>query len=105
MGDFVRYLFKETLTFVEIHHGDGKELPRKVKGRETFVLSHPKGWGDLHQRMREAETLGGLIIIYESVSQRDRLRFVSESKAGALAYLAGGLCPADLQVRNIDEGF
>lgn len=102
MGDFLAYLYKETLKYIETHHLDGGELLQEVKGRETFVLSHPNGWDGLSQQnMREAAILGGLIS--RTMSQRDRLRFVSEGEASALACLAGGLCPADLQVCIIDD--
>lgn len=98
MGDFLHYLFEETIKYIKTSHTDGEVLLREVSGRETFVLSHPNGWVGLpQQRMREAAILGGLI--GGSASDRARVRFVSEGEASALACLAGGLCPSNLQVR------
>lgn len=100
MGDFLHYLHEETIKYIKDGHADGEDLLREVSGRETFVLSHPNGWiGLSQQRMREAAILGGLI--GESASDRSRVRFVSEGEASALACLAGGLCPSNLQVRII----
>lgn len=101
MGDFLHYLFEETIKYIKTSHTDGEDLLREVSGRETFILSHPNGWVGLpQQRMREAAILGGLI--GGSVSERSRVKFVSEGEASALACLAGGLCPSNLQVRIIN---
>ncbi|KAH8117833.1 hypothetical protein DFH11DRAFT_1740928 [Phellopilus nigrolimitatus] len=96
MGDFLRYLFDETVNFIKKHHGNGPELWEEVKGRAIFVLSHPNGWAGLpQQRMRQAAIYGGLI--ENSDEGRAKVQFVTEGEASALACLARGLCPESLR--------
>ena len=99
MGDFLRYLYMETIKYIKIHHSDSSELLSSVSGHIRFVLSHPNGWTGLpQQRMREAAVLGGLV---DDVGDAHaKIRFVSEGEASALSCLAGGFCPRNLEVRN-----
>lgn len=99
MGDFLSYLYSETVKYIETHHSDSAELLNKVTARTKFVLSHPNGWTGLpQQRMREAAILGKLVKDREEA--RAKISFVSEGEASALSCLAGGFCPSNLDVSN-----
>ena len=96
MGDFLGYLFQETLKYIRSHHTDGEDIITQTKNRITFVLSHPNGWAGLpQQKLREAAIHGGLI--EDTTFGKSRIRFVSEGEASALACLASHLCPPDLK--------
>ncbi|KAL5526738.1 hypothetical protein ACEPAF_8463 [Sanghuangporus sanghuang] len=99
MGDFLGYLYSETVKYIRIHHSDSADLLKSVKDRIKFVLSHPNGWAGLpQQRMREAAVLGKLV--KDSEEARAKISFVSEGEASALSCLAGGFCPP-----NLDRGY
>ena len=99
LSDFLRYLYKETLDYIGRFHADGNELRPIAEENTTFVLSHPNGWIGLpQQRMREAAMRGGLVKNAEE--SQSRINFVSEGEASALACLANGLCPSNLQVNG-----
>ncbi|KAL5485834.1 hypothetical protein ACEPAI_6876 [Sanghuangporus weigelae] len=95
MGDFLGYLYSETVKYIRIHHSDSTDLLKSVNDRIKFVLSHPNGWTGLpQQRMREAAVLGRLV--KDSEEARTKISFVSEGEASALSCLAGGFCPPSL---------
>ncbi|OCB85339.1 hypothetical protein A7U60_g7645 [Sanghuangporus baumii] len=99
MGDFLGYLYSETVKYIRIHHSNSADLLKSVKDRIKFVLSHPNGWAGLpQQRMREAAVLGKLV--KDSEEARAKISFVSEGEASALSCLAGGFCPP-----NLDRGY
>ncbi|KAH8117839.1 hypothetical protein DFH11DRAFT_1503934 [Phellopilus nigrolimitatus] len=96
MGDFLRYLLAETINFIQTAHTDGDVVWRQVKDRAIFVLGHPNGWTGLsQQRYRQSAILGGLIL--GTAEDRNRVKFVTEGEASALACLSGGLGPANLE--------
>ena len=97
MGDFLRYLYEETASFIKTSHVDGQNLWDAVKDRSIFILGHPNGWkGVPQQRYRIGAIKGGLIT--DSVEDRKRLRFVTEGEASALSCLSSGLGPSTLKV-------
>lgn len=97
MGDFLRYLFSEAVSFIKDAHTDGIRIWREVQGRINFVLSHPNGWtGVSQQRMRKSAILGKLIPGTEE--GRRRLTFITEGEASALSCLSSGLGPSKLAV-------
>ena len=99
MGDFLRYLYIETIKYISVHHSDSADLLSSVSDHDRFVLSHPNGWTGLpQQRMREAAVHGGLVDDMEDAHAK--IRFVSEGEASALSCLASGFCPANLEVRE-----
>ncbi|KAF8840351.1 hypothetical protein BDN67DRAFT_903748 [Paxillus ammoniavirescens] len=62
LGDFMRYLFACTRTYIVESHVDGASLWRSVENRIEFVLTHPNGWEGLQQQqIRQAAELAGLI--------------------------------------------
>ena len=101
MGDFLGYLYRETLKFIESHHTDGESIIRQTKSRVTFILTHPNGWAGPPQRsLLEAAIHGGLI--EDTPSGRSRIEFVSEGKANAFACLSSQLCLPNLEASNIN---
>lgn len=97
VGDFLRYLLKETVHYIQTRHADGVQLWEQVKDRAKFVLGHPNGWvGRPQQRLRESAICGGLIP--DTSEGRARVTFVTEGEASALACLASGLGPSSLEV-------
>ncbi len=44
MGDFLRYLFAETIKYIKETTDDGEERWKEVKDNIHFVLSHPNRW-------------------------------------------------------------
>ena len=101
MGDFLGYLFQETLKYIRSHHTDGESIIRQTKSRVTFILTHPNGWAGPPQRsLLEAAIHGGLI--EDTLSGRSRIKFVSEGKANAFACLASQLCLPNLEASNVN---
>lgn len=99
MGDYLKYLFAETETFIKDSHTDGIDIWREVQGRISFVLSHPNGWtGICQQKMRKSAILGKLVP--DTEEGRRRVIFITEGEASALACLSGGLGPSKLAVRS-----
>ncbi|EJC99687.1 uncharacterized protein FOMMEDRAFT_112752 [Fomitiporia mediterranea MF3/22] len=96
MSHFLGYLYEETVNYIKTYELGGDDLIKSAEDRIVLVLSHPNGWHGLpQQHMREAAILGGLIP--DSAAGRSRIKFVSEGEASALACLANGLCPPNLQ--------
>ena len=101
MGDFLRYLYQETLGFIKERHSDSEELLKCVTDRTSLILSHPNGWTGLpQQHMREAAIFGGLV--KDMADGLKKIRFVSEGEASALSCLASGLCTSGLKVRRTE---
>ena len=101
MGDFLRYLYTEALNYIKIYHIDGHEILDEVGDNKSFILSLPNGWTGLpQQRMREATVIGGLV--KNDNEARNKIKFVSEGEASALACLANGLCPHNLKVHLLN---
>ncbi len=74
LGDFLRYLWAETIAYIKEHHSDGSELMDKVQKNIHFVLGHPNGWvGQPQQRMRESAKLGGLVS--SDAEAQERVKF------------------------------
>ena len=80
MGDFLRYLYQETLKFIEERHSDAEDILKGIADRTTFVLSHPNGWEGAQQaNMRKAAVKAGLI--EDTTAGQARLHFVTEGEA------------------------
>ncbi len=100
LGDFLRYLWKETVVFIKDHQADGPKLMIDVEQRIHFILGHPNGWvGRPQQRMREGAILGGLVSSDDDAQAR--INFVTEGEASALTCLASSYAPHPLLVRPI----
>ncbi|PAV16120.1 pH-response regulator [Pyrrhoderma noxium] len=96
MGDFLRYLYTESLEYIRAHHIDVNEILDDIRGRKSFVLSLPNGWTGLpQQRLREAAVIGGLV--KNDNEARSKIKLVSEGEASALTCLANGLHTPDLK--------
>ncbi|KAF8440445.1 hypothetical protein L210DRAFT_3612339 [Boletus edulis BED1] len=101
-GDFLRYLFRCTRSFIIDTHANGKALWQSVEHSIEFVLSHPNGWEGAQQtRMRRAAVYGGLIP--DTDEGRARIRFVTEGEASLHACVQSGLA-ADV-LSNPSTGF
>ena len=97
MGDFLRYLVDCTGQYITNSDLDGRDLWHKHKDDAVFVLGHPNGWsGYPQQRYRASAILGGLVP--DTPEGRQRIKFVTEGEASALACLSGGLGPSTLNV-------
>ncbi len=99
LGDFLRYLWTETVKFIKDRHSDGMELMEKVQKSTHFVLGHPNGWvGQPQQRMRDSAKLGGLISSGEDA--QEKVKFVTEGEASTLTCLASSFAPNPLTVSS-----
>jgi hypothetical protein len=79
-ADFLRYLLKCALSFIQETHANGRELWISVQDQIDFVLSHPNGWEDTQQgEMRRAAVLADLIP--DTTAGHTRLSFVTEGEA------------------------
>ena len=79
-GDFLRYLYKCTRTYIEQTHAGGVELWSSLEGHVDFVLTHPNGWeGPQQAQMRSAAIHGALIP--DSPDGHARVQFVTEGEA------------------------
>ena len=97
MGDYLKYLFAETETFIKDSHTDGIDIWREVQGRIKFVLSHPNGWEGLQQsQMRDAAILAELVP--DTTIGRQRIHFVTEGEASLHYCLKCGLATDAVQV-------
>ncbi len=104
LGDFLRYLWSETVAYIKEHHSDGSELVEKVRENIHFVLGHPNGWvGQPQQRMRGSAKLGGLVS--SDAEAQERVKFVTEGEASALTCLASSFAPNPLKVGLISNIF
>ncbi|KAG8213323.1 hypothetical protein J3R82DRAFT_11804 [Butyriboletus roseoflavus] len=102
-GDFLRYLFHCTRSFIIDTHANGKALWQAVEYTIEFVLSHPNGWEGAQQtRMRRAAVYGGLIP--DTDEGRARIRFVTEGEASLHACVQSGLA-ADVLSNPSKHGF
>ncbi|KAL5525949.1 hypothetical protein ACEPAG_7287 [Sanghuangporus baumii] len=86
MGDFLRYLYDETVRYIKQHYVDGKEICEQVLHQKYFVFSLPDGWDNVSQhRMFQAAIRAGLVSdYYEPESQ---IKFISEGDASAFSCL------------------
>ncbi len=97
MGDFLRYLWTETVAYIKTGHTEGTELMDEVKQNVHFVLGHPNGWvGQPQQRLRESAKLGGLVLSSEEA--QEKVKFVTEGEASTLTCLASSFAPNPLKV-------
>jgi hypothetical protein len=93
-GDFLRYLYKCTQTYITETHASGAELWDSLEGHADFVLTHPNGWeGPQQAQMRSAAVHGGLIP--DSPDGHARVQFVTEGEA-SLHYCIGKNYSADV---------
>lgn len=100
IGDFLRYLWEETILFIKDHQADGAELMTEVEDRTHFVLGLPNGWvGEPQQRTRRSALLGGLV--FSDDEARTNISLVSEGEPSALTCLASSYAPHPLPVRSV----
>ena len=93
-GDFLRYLYDCTRTYIEETHATGIELWESLQGQVDFVLTHPNGWeGPQQDQMRRAAIHGGLIP--DTPEGRSRVQFVTEGEA-SLHYCIGNNYASDV---------
>ncbi len=86
MGDFLRYLFAETIKYIKETTDDGEERWKEVKDNIHFVLSHPNRWEGVPQtRFRRSAIYAGLVSTEDDA--RRRVKFVTEGEASALSCL------------------
>lgn len=97
-GDFLKYLFHCTRSFIIETHGDGAATWKSVENDIQFVLSHPNGWeGAQQSKMRRAAIYGGLVP--NTDEGKARVRFVTEGEASLHGCILGGLASDALSVR------
>ncbi|KIY51050.1 hypothetical protein FISHEDRAFT_37884 [Fistulina hepatica ATCC 64428] len=89
-GDFLKYLFHCTRTFIIDTHANGSQLWSGVESNIQFVLSHPNGWEGAQQtKMRRAAVYGRLIP--DTNEGKARIYFVTEGEASLHACVLNGL--------------
>ena len=97
-GDFLKYLFRCTRSFIVESHADGPSVWKTVEDEIQFVLSHPNGWeGAQQSKMRKAAIYGGLVP--NTDEGKARVRFVTEGEASLHACVMNGLADSVLSVR------
>ncbi|EIW80696.1 hypothetical protein CONPUDRAFT_125520 [Coniophora puteana RWD-64-598 SS2] len=80
LGDFLRYLFECTMTYIEQTHAQSPELLASLKDSIDFVLSHPNGWeGPQQAQIRKAAVLAGLV--GNKPQDQSRIQLVTEGEA------------------------
>lgn len=86
MGDFLRYLYDETVKYIKETTDDGEERWNAAKDNVHFILSHPNKWEGVPQtRLRRSAIHAGLVS--DEDEARRRVKFVSEGEASALSCL------------------
>ncbi|KAF9647981.1 hypothetical protein BDM02DRAFT_3155934 [Thelephora ganbajun] len=89
-GDFLKYLFRCTRSFIIDTHAGGASVWKSVEGDIQFVLSHPNGWeGAQQSKMRRAAIYAGLVP--NTDEGKARVRFVTEGEASLHACVLNGL--------------
>ncbi|KAL5503963.1 hypothetical protein ACEPAH_8035 [Sanghuangporus vaninii] len=103
MGDFLRYLYDETVRYIKQHYADGKEIWEQVSHEKYFVFSLPSGWDNVSQhRMLQAAIHAGLVSgYYEPESQ---IKSVFEGDASAFSCLLGHDNPKNNRFVLFDAG-
>ena len=96
-GDFLKYLFRCTRSFIVDSHADGAAVWKSVENDIQFVLSHPNGWeGAQQSKMRKAAIYAGLVP--NTDEGKARVRFVTEGEASLHACVLSGLADSVLAV-------
>ncbi|KIJ05580.1 hypothetical protein PAXINDRAFT_93272 [Paxillus involutus ATCC 200175] len=86
LGDFMRYLFTCTRTYIVESHARGVTLWRSVENSIEFVLMHPNGWEGLQQQqIRRAAGLAGLIPSGDE--HQARIHLLTEGQAIVHSYV------------------
>lgn len=89
-GDFLKYLFRCTRSFIIDSHAGGAAVWKSVENDIQFVLSHPNGWeGAQQSKMRRAAIYAGLVP--NTDEGKARVRFVTEGEASLHACVLNGL--------------
>ena len=97
-GDFLKYLFRCTRSFIIETHATGASVWRTVENDIQFILSHPNGWeGAQQSKMRKAAIYGGLVP--NTDEGKARVRFVTEGEASLHSCVLNGLADDVLSVR------
>ncbi|KLO12776.1 hypothetical protein SCHPADRAFT_904821 [Schizopora paradoxa] len=103
MGDFLRYLYEETMKYIKETTDDGEERWNAAKDNVHFVLSHPNRWEGVPQsRLRQSAIYAGLVS--DADDARRRVRFVSEGEASALSCVDVGTIKMGHQFIILDAG-
>ena len=80
LGDFLKYLFECTSSYIKDTHANGRDLWAFVEKDIDYVLSHPNGWEVFQQAlMRRAAVQAGLIP--DTTKGHARISFVTEGEA------------------------
>jgi hypothetical protein len=97
-GDFLKYLFRCTRSFITETHAGGPAVWKSVETDIELILSHPNGWeGAQQSKMRRAAIYGGLVP--NTDEGKARVRFVTEGEASLHACVLNGLAGEVLSVR------
>jgi len=96
-GDFFKYLFRCTRSFIIDNHPGGASVWESVENGIQFVLPHPNGWeGAQQSKMRKAAIYAGLVP--NTDEGKARVRFVTEGEASLHACVLDGLADDVLSV-------
>ncbi|KIJ11256.1 hypothetical protein PAXINDRAFT_15796 [Paxillus involutus ATCC 200175] len=86
LGDFMRYLFTCTHTYIVESHKRGVTLWSSVENSIEFVLTHPNGWEGLQQQqIRRGAELAGLIP--SGGEHQARIHLLTEGQATVHVYV------------------
>ena len=103
-GDFLKYLFRCTRSFIIESHAAGAITWKAVENDIQFVLSHPNGWeGAQQSKMRRAAIYAGLVP--NTDEGKARVRFVTEGEASLHACILNGLTDDVLSVSHFSLKF
>ena len=103
-GDFLKYLFRCTRSFIIDTHAGGASVWTSVENDIQFVLSHPNGWeGAQQSKMRRAAIYADLVP--NTDEGKARVRFVTEGEASLHACVLNGLADDVLAVRHFSLKF
>lgn len=98
-GDFLRYLFRCTRSFIVESHAGGASVWKSVENDIQFVLSHPNGWeGAQQSKMRRAAIYAELVP--NTDEGKARVRFVTEGEASLHSCVLNGLADDVLSVSH-----
>jgi len=77
-ADFIRYLLDSTIAHIKEAEPTGEALWRNFGPTIEIVLTHPNGWEDHQQVMRDAVVRAG---IFSEEDAQSRVTFITEGEA------------------------
>jgi hypothetical protein len=90
LGDFMKYLYQCTRTYIQETHANGRDLWRSLEDDIDFVITHPNGWeGTQQSQIRRPMVIAGLIPDHQI--GHARVQFVTEGEASLHFCLSSGL--------------